>query len=255
MPAHPPPPPPLPVPRYARHFSKVEGRSLGRDLLGDLADEILLLRAQMDGLLQYARRRLTRPQLAHIVHLFSRAASRLARLLLQRRDVFKLSHTTDTLKEFLSTVDLHPKPPRIRSSKNNNKSNFIDNPLHLTIGQWDALTPHLPPQFRPYTAGHPTVDYRDVFEAILWKLLVDLPWADLPDEYPFYTTCRRYYVKWRRDGTLDRLIAALAAYQRTVPPPTGDLDSEEPLSSPHPLGQIVTIHDYDDALYDDDFFN
>ena len=114
--------------------------------------------------------------------------------------------------------------------------------------------PHTPPapQFRPYTAGHPTVDYRDVFEAILWKLLVDLPWADLPDEYPFYTTCHHYYAKWRTDGTLDRLLAALAAYQRTAPPPTGVLASdEEPAPGPtfdRMHGKVTTIHDLDDNL-------
>lgn len=36
------------------------------------------------------------------------------------------------------------------------------------------------------------------------------PWADLPDRYPPYQTCHRRFQQWCRDGTLARVVRALA---------------------------------------------
>jgi transposase len=37
------------------------------------------------------------------------------------------------------------------------------------------------------------------------------PWKDLPDRYPSYQTCHRRFQRWVREGTLRRVLKALAA--------------------------------------------
>jgi transposase len=46
-----------------------------------------------------------------------------------------------------------------------------------------------------------------VINGILWKLRDDAPWRDLPDRYGPWQTCYDRFVRWRRDGTWDRLLA------------------------------------------------
>jgi transposase len=50
-------------------------------------------------------------------------------------------------------------------------------------------------------------DHRMVIDGILWKLRTGAPWQDLPERYGPWTTCHDQYVRWRRDGTWDRLLA------------------------------------------------
>jgi hypothetical protein len=49
-----------------------------------------------------------------------------------------------------------------------------------------------------------------VLNGIFWILRTGAQWADLPDRYPPYQTCHRYFQRWRRDGTLNRVLYALA---------------------------------------------
>jgi transposase len=46
-----------------------------------------------------------------------------------------------------------------------------------------------------------------VINGILWKLRTGAPWRDLPERYGPWQTCHDRYVRWRRDGTWDRLLA------------------------------------------------
>jgi transposase len=47
--------------------------------------------------------------------------------------------------------------------------------------------------------------------SILWLLRTGAPWADLPDRYPPYQTCRRRFQQWVRSVVLKRVFEALAA--------------------------------------------
>src|ERR1700686_2767815 len=62
--------------------------------------------------------------------------------------------------------------------------------MDLTEAQWKKLKPLLTPRRRPDGRGR--------------------PWRDLPDRYPPYQTCHRRFQQWQRDGTLTRLLHALA---------------------------------------------
>ncbi len=84
--------------------------------------------------------------------------------------------------------------------------------MDLTEPQWAVLGPLLPkPRLRTDRRGRPWRDPRDVLNGILWVLRTGAPWADLPERYPPYQTCHRRFQHWARDGTLTRVLRALAA--------------------------------------------
>ena len=94
--------------------------------------------------------------------------------------------------------------------------------MDLTDAQWAVLQPLL---HRPLTRkrGRPWQEARAVLNGILWVLRTGAPWHDLPDRYPPYQTCHRRFQQWQRDGTLTRLLHALAEDLRA----RGKLDLSE----------------------------
>jgi transposase len=50
-------------------------------------------------------------------------------------------------------------------------------------------------------------EHRQVVRSILWKLRTGAPWRDVPECYGPWQTCYDRFVRWRRDGTWDRLLA------------------------------------------------
>ena len=95
--------------------------------------------------------------------------------------------------------------------------------MDLTEAQWKKLKPLLAPKRRPDGRGRPWRDTRAVLNGVLWVLRTGAPWHDLPDRYPSYQTCHRRFQQWQRDGTLDRLLHALAEDLRA----RGKLDLSE----------------------------
>ncbi|HTP30059.1 MAG TPA: IS5 family transposase [Anaeromyxobacteraceae bacterium] len=85
--------------------------------------------------------------------------------------------------------------------------------MDLTEEQWDFVEPLIPkPRRRPDGRGRPWRDPRDILEAVLWMLRTGAPWKDLPARYPPYQTCHRRYQQWCRDGTIERVLHALAEH-------------------------------------------
>lgn len=83
--------------------------------------------------------------------------------------------------------------------------------MDLSEVQWALVAPLLPkPRRRADGRGRPWRDPRDVLHGILWVLRTGAPWKDLPDRYPPYQTCHRRFQQWCRDGTLERVLHALA---------------------------------------------
>jgi transposase len=73
----------------------------------------------------------------------------------------------------------------------------------LTDTAWTQLAPLLPRnQRRGRWCDHPRV-----INGILWKLRTGAPWRDLPERYGPWQTCYDRFIRWRRDGTWDRLLA------------------------------------------------
>src|SRR5438034_8656942 len=75
----------------------------------------------------------------------------------------------------------------------------------ITDAEWERLAPLLPPE-RPRT-GRPNKSHRLIVNGILWKLRTGAPWRDLPERYGPWQTVYDRFVRWRRDGTWDRLLA------------------------------------------------
>ena len=95
--------------------------------------------------------------------------------------------------------------------------------MDLTEAQWQVLKPLLTPKRRCDGRGRPWRDTQAVLNGILWILRTGAPWHDLPDRYPPYQTCHRRFQQWQRDGTLTRLLHALAEDLRA----RGKLDLSE----------------------------
>src|SRR5258706_4189446 len=80
--------------------------------------------------------------------------------------------------------------------------------IGLTDGQWAFIYPLLPP---PARTGRPRADDRQTIEDILYDLITDCRWQDLPREYGAPTTVWRRLRRWGEEGIWERIwLAALA---------------------------------------------
>ena len=83
----------------------------------------------------------------------------------------------------------------------------------LTDFEWEVIAPLLPNKPR----GVPRVDDRRVLNGIFWVLRTGAPWRALPTEFGPPTTCYNRFVRWRKAGVWDRLMAAVSqAYDGDV---------------------------------------
>ena len=76
----------------------------------------------------------------------------------------------------------------------------------LTEREWSAIQPVLPNKSR----GVPRVDDRRVLSGIFWVLRSGCPWRHLPKQYGPSSTCYNRYMRWRRAGIWDQIMAAIA---------------------------------------------
>lgn len=77
----------------------------------------------------------------------------------------------------------------------------------LTDREWVIIEPLLPNKPR----GVPRVDDRRVLNGILWRFRTGSPWAEIPERYGPPTTCYNRFVRWRKAGVWDRLLAAVSS--------------------------------------------
>src|ERR1700733_4693794 len=96
--------------------------------------------------------------------------------------------------------------------------------MELTDEQLAILEPLIPElPVRDDGKGRPWTPSRDVLNGLLWVLRTGAPWKDMPRRYPPYATCHRRFSAWVRDGTLRKIVEALARDLRE----RGGLDPEE----------------------------
>ncbi len=74
----------------------------------------------------------------------------------------------------------------------------------LTEEAWGRIEQQLPPNGK---RGKQWGEHRKVINGILWRLRTGAPWRDIPERYGPWQTCYDRFVRWRRDGTWDRLLA------------------------------------------------
>ncbi len=58
--------------------------------------------------------------------------------------------------------------------------------------------------------GRPSLDEREVMNAILWVLGSGARWKQMPDAYPQYQTCRNYFYSWLKKGAIEDILTVLA---------------------------------------------
>ena len=78
----------------------------------------------------------------------------------------------------------------------------------LTNEQWERLEPLLP---KRKATGRPPKDHRQIINGILWVLRTGAPWRDLPERYGSWQTVYSRFYRWQKDGTWDRIFAAVQA--------------------------------------------
>jgi len=94
-----------------------------------------------------------------------------------------------------------------------NWGSWIMRGYELSDFEWSVIAP-LPPN-KP--RGVPRVDDRRVLNGIFWVLRTGAPWRALPQEFGPYTTCYNRFVRWRKAGVWDRVLAAVSqAYNGDV---------------------------------------
>lgn len=80
----------------------------------------------------------------------------------------------------------------------------------LTDEQWELVGPLISDPPRPHNRGRSLRDAREVLNAVCWKLRSGICWHDLPKCFPAYQTCHRRFQVWCRNGSMRRVLEALA---------------------------------------------
>ncbi len=78
----------------------------------------------------------------------------------------------------------------------------------ITDEQWARIEHEFPPNGR---RGGQWRDHRTVVNGILWVLCSGAAWRDLPERYGPPSTAHDRLVRWRRDGTWERVLRGLRA--------------------------------------------
>lgn len=82
--------------------------------------------------------------------------------------------------------------------------------MRLTDEQWLVINLLIPKTIKSAKGGRPRVPSRPVMDGILWILKTGARWKDLPREFPAYQTCHRRFQEWNKNGTILRVLTALA---------------------------------------------
>src|SRR4051812_22324019 len=101
----------------------------------------------------------------------------------------------------------------------------------LSDAEWAILAPLICPGKQ---AGHPQIfALRRIVDAVFYLLRTGCQWRALPHDLPPWSAVFYHYAKWRRQGTWERINAALRerhrlAIGRKAQPTAGIIDSRPP---------------------------
>jgi transposase len=68
----------------------------------------------------------------------------------------------------------------------------------------------LPTTEKENEQGRPRQEIEGIIQGIFWILRTGACWYDLPQRYPPYQTCHRYFQNWVKAGIMDMMLKALA---------------------------------------------
>ena len=81
----------------------------------------------------------------------------------------------------------------------------------LRLEQWERIRGLLPSEGG--REGRPSIDNRQIVNAIRWILKTGAPWRDLPEHYPKWKTVHSRFSRWTRQGVWARVLEELAKDQ------------------------------------------
>jgi transposase len=104
-------------------------------------------------------------------------------------------------------------------------------PSDLTDAQWAMLEPLLRERDPCGPGRPPTVDLREVVNALLYIKQTGCPWRYLPHDLPPRSTVHYYFEKWTADGTFEEVLRQLREgvrrrAGRAAQPSAGIIDSQ-----------------------------
>jgi len=76
----------------------------------------------------------------------------------------------------------------------------------LTDEQWQRIADYFPANGK---RGGQWLDHRRAVNGILWILCSGAAWRDLPERYGTFQTVHRRHLRWRGDGTWERVLSGL----------------------------------------------
>ena len=80
-------------------------------------------------------------------------------------------------------------------------------PTDLNDKEWIVIEPYVP---QPKTGGRPAEhERREILNAIAYVLRSGCAWRLMPHDLPPWSTVYDYFRQWRKDGTWERINAAL----------------------------------------------
>lgn len=72
--------------------------------------------------------------------------------------------------------------------------------------EWEVIADLMP---QSEGRGRPWNDHRQAVNAMMWILKTGAPWRDLPEHYGPWQSSFDRFNRWRKDGTLDRILKRL----------------------------------------------
>jgi putative transposase len=104
-------------------------------------------------------------------------------------------------------------------------------PSDLTDAQWRLLEPLLREREPGGPGRPPTVDLREVVNALLYIKQTGCPWRYLPHDLPARSTVHYYFQQWTADGTLEEVLRQVREQVRRgagrpAQPTAGIIDSQ-----------------------------
>jgi transposase len=75
--------------------------------------------------------------------------------------------------------------------------------------QWKRIASFFPHRVHHGGRGRPLEDHYRLFNGILWRLHTGAPWRDIPECYGPWETIYGRFRRWRRDGTLAKIVTHL----------------------------------------------
>jgi len=79
-------------------------------------------------------------------------------------------------------------------------------PTDITDSEWELVAPYIGPRWQTGKSGRePTVNKRDVVNAIFYVLQSGCSWRMLPHDFPQWESVYWYFKQWKESGITEKL--------------------------------------------------